>query len=231
MLNPLKMSNEKKSVPRLQVALDIETLEDALEMAKNVAPFVDILEAGTPLIKSEGVRAIQALKEAHPTKIVCADLKTADAGYLEVKMAAQAKADIVTILADAYDITIEEALHAAHDFHVEIIADLIVSRSPASRLAEIMNLNYKGTKLHYALVHSGLDRQASRRAPLSEIESVIQIQNHPRLALAGGIKVSDIPKILTYPLDIIIVGGAITRAKNPSKAAEQLRNIIYKTNL
>ena len=230
MLNPLKMSNEKKSVPRLQVALDIEILEDALDMANKVAPFVDILEAGTPLIKSEGVRAIQALKEAHPAKTICADLKTADAGYLEVKMAAQAKADIVTILADAYDITIEEALHAAHDFHVEIIADLIVSRSPASRLAEIMNLNYKGTKLHYALVHSGLDRQASRRAPLSEIESVMQIQNHPRLALAGGIKVSDIPKILTYPLDIIIVGGAITRAENPSKAAEQLRNTIYKTN-
>lgn len=229
MLNPPKMSNEKKSVPRLQVALDIEILEDALDMANKVAPFVDILEAGTPLIKSEGVRAIQALKEAHPHKIICADLKTADAGYLEVKMAAQAKADIVTILADAYNITIEEALRAAHDFHVEIIADLIVSRSPASRLAEIMKLNYEGTKLHYALVHSGLDRQASRRAPLSEIESLILIKNHPRLAVAGGIQTTDIPKILTYPLDIIIIGGAITRAKNPSKVAEEFRNIIYKT--
>ena len=229
MVNPPKMSKENKSAPRLQVALDIEALEDALEIAKKIAPFVDILEAGTPLIKSEGVRAIQALKEAHPTKNICADLKTADAGYLEVKMAAQAKANIVSILADAYDITIEEALRAAHDFHVEIMADLIVSRSPASRLAEIMNLNYKGTKLHYALVHSGLDRQASRRAPLSEIESLTLIQNHPRLAIAGGIQIADIPKILIYPIDIIIVGGAITRAKNPKKAAEQFRNTIYKT--
>jgi len=223
------MSNKKKSVPRLQVALDIEVLEEALDMSNKVAPFVDILEAGTPLIKSEGVRAIQALKEAHPAKTICADLKTADAGYLEVKMAAQAKADIVTILADAYDITIEEALRAAYDFNVEIMADLIVSRSPASRLAEIMNLNYKGTKLHYALVHSGLDRQASRRAPLSEIESLILIQNHPRLAVAGGIQTTDIPKILAYPLEIIIVGGAITRAVNPCKAAEQLRNAIHKS--
>ncbi|MFX0026989.1 MAG: orotidine 5'-phosphate decarboxylase / HUMPS family protein [Candidatus Hermodarchaeota archaeon] len=223
------MIKEKKMVPRLQVALDIETLEDALEIAKKVAPFVDILEAGTPLIKSEGIRAIQALKEAYPTKTICADLKTADAGYLEVKMAAQAKADIVSILADAYDITIVEALRAAHDFHVEIMADLIVSRTPASRLAEIMNLNYKDTKLHYALVHSGLDRQASRRAPLSEIESLTLIENHPRLAIAGGIQTTDIAKILIYPIDIIIVGGAITRAENPKKAAEQFRNTLYKT--
>lgn len=223
------MNKEKKLVPRLQIALDIEVLEDALELANKIAPFVDIIEAGTPLIKSEGVRAIQALKEAHPSKIICADLKTADAGYLEVKMAAQAKADIVTILADAYNITIEEALRAAHDFQVEIMADLIVSRSPASRLAEIMSLNYEGTKLHYALVHSGLDRQASRRAPLSEIESLILIQNHPRLAVAGGIQTTDIPKILVYPIDIIIVGGAITRVKNPKKAAEQFRNTISKT--
>jgi 3-hexulose-6-phosphate synthase/6-phospho-3-hexuloisomerase len=92
-----------------------------------------------------------------------------------------------------------------------------------------MNLNYKGTKLHYALVHSGLDRQASRRAPLSEIESLTLIQNHPRLAVAGGIQTTDIPKILTYPVDIIIVGGAITRVKNPSKASKQFRNIINKT--
>ncbi|MFX0142125.1 MAG: orotidine 5'-phosphate decarboxylase / HUMPS family protein, partial [Candidatus Hodarchaeota archaeon] len=203
----MKMQKKEQKFPLLQVALDFERLDDALAMAKKVAPFIDILEAGTPLIKSEGIRVIQTLKKVYPEKLVCADLKTADAGYLEVQMAAQAKADIVTILADAYNITIKEALRAAHDFHVEIMADLIMSRSPAITLAGLIDLNYKKTKLHYAAVHSGLDRQASRRAPLLELELVARLREHPKLAVAGGIRVTDIPKILSYPVDIIIVGG------------------------
>jgi 3-hexulose-6-phosphate synthase len=217
----------KQQIPWLQVALDLENLDDALTIAKEVAPFVDILEAGTPLIKSEGILAVQKLKKAYPDKLICADLKTADAGYLEVRMAAQAKADLVTILADAYDSTIKEALRAAYEFQVKIVVDLIVSRKPSKRLAEIINISYKDTKIHYALVHSGLDRQASRRAPLSELESITHVKNHPRLAIAGGIHVTDISQLLAYPLDIIIVGGGITRAENPRNAAKNIKKAIH----
>ncbi|MFX1527340.1 MAG: orotidine 5'-phosphate decarboxylase / HUMPS family protein [Promethearchaeota archaeon] len=225
---PLKKG---KIIPKLQIALDLEILEEALDLAHKIAPFVDILEAGTPLIKSEGIRVIKELKEAHPDKLVCADLKTADAGYLEVKMAAKSKADIITILADAYNMTIQEALRAANEFHVEIMADLIVSRSPAIRLAEIINIHYKETALHYAAVHSGLDRQASRQAPFFEIESVARIRSHPKLAVAGGIQVNDIQKLISYPIEIIIVGGAITRSKNPIRIAEEIRNEINRYTL
>ncbi|MFX0023843.1 MAG: orotidine 5'-phosphate decarboxylase / HUMPS family protein [Candidatus Hermodarchaeota archaeon] len=214
--------------PRLQVALDVESIDDALVISKQVAPFVDIIEAGTPLIKSEGIKAIKVLKEAHPDKLVCADLKTADAGYLEVKMAAKAKADIITVLADAYKVTIKEALRAAYEFKVEIMADLIMSKAPPITLASIMDLHYKNMKIHYALVHSGLDRQASRRAPFYELESVVRIRDHPQLAIAGGIREEDISKLLAYPLDIIIIGGGITHMKDPGKAAENIKKAMIK---
>jgi len=220
---------EVRKPPFVQVALDFESMEQALQVASEVAPYVDILEAGTPLIKSEGIRIVKALKDAHPDKIICADLKIADAGYLEVRMAAKAKANIITVLADAYDITILETLRAAHEFDVEIMADLIMSRKPAKRLKEIIDLNYKNTKLHYSLVHSGLDRQESRHSPLSEIESVAYMQNRPKLAIAGGITKSEIPKLKSYPIDIIIIGGAITRAENPKKVAEEIRKLVNLT--
>jgi len=112
---------------------------------------------------------------------------------------------------------------------LEIMADLIMSRKPAKRLKEIIDLNYKNTKLHYSLVHSGLDRQESRHSPLSEIESVAYMQNRPKLAIAGGITKSEIPKLKSYPIDIIIIGGAITRAENPKKVAEEIRKLVNLT--
>lgn len=222
-----RSTDSQHTHPRLQVALDCETIEDALALAEKVAPYVDILEAGTPLIKAEGIRTVTALRDAHKDKLVCADLKTADAGYLEVRLAAQAGADIVTVLADAYDETLQEALRAAHDFHVEIMADLIMSRLPISRLADIIGIRYKETEIHYACVHSGLDKQAARRAPLSELASVTRLRERPKLAVAGGIRASDISRVLAYPVDIVIVGGGITRAKNPVKAAKVLQKALW----
>ncbi|TFG25881.1 MAG: hypothetical protein EU533_00490 [Promethearchaeota archaeon] len=220
---------EQISKPLLQVALDLLDLDKALKLASKIAQYVDIIEAGTPLIKSNGIKAVQELKKAHPEKLVCADLKIADAGYLEVKMAALAKADIVSVLADAYDITILETLRAAEEYHVKIIADLIMSRRPAKRLREIVDLKYNATKLHYCLVHSGLDVQESRHTPLEELESVTKIQNRPSLAIAGGITKNDIPKLKKYPISIIIIGGAITHAENPVNTTLEIRNLIKST--
>ena len=211
---------------RLQVALDFENLSDALKMAELVAPYVDIMEVGTPLIKAEGIGAVKAIKKTYPEKAICADLKTADTGYLEVRMAAQASANIVTVLADAYNETLKGALKAAHEFGVEIMADLIVSRIPISRLADILGLDYKGTTIHYACVHSGLDRRAARRAPLSELDQVARLRGHPCLAVAGGIRVADLPQVLAYPVEIVIAGGGITKAKNPARAAQAFQKKI-----
>ena len=78
---------------KLQVAVDLLTTADALALTNKVAPFVDIIELGTPLIKSAGIAVISAVKAAHPDKEVFADLKTADAGFLEADLAFAAGAE------------------------------------------------------------------------------------------------------------------------------------------
>jgi 3-keto-L-gulonate-6-phosphate decarboxylase len=40
---------------KLQVAVDLLTTADALALTNKVAPYVDIIELGTPLIKSAGL--------------------------------------------------------------------------------------------------------------------------------------------------------------------------------
>lgn len=66
---------------KLQFAMDTLSTEAALELAAAAAPYVDILELGTPLIKSAGLSAITAIKQAHPDKVVFADLKTRDCTF------------------------------------------------------------------------------------------------------------------------------------------------------
>ena len=67
---------------------------------------MDWLEAGTPLILAEGLRAVSALRERFPDHPVVADLKTMDGGYLEAEMMAKAGADLVVVMGRAHEATI-----------------------------------------------------------------------------------------------------------------------------
>ncbi|MFO7915709.1 MAG: orotidine 5'-phosphate decarboxylase / HUMPS family protein, partial [Candidatus Krumholzibacteriales bacterium] len=85
----------------------------------------DWLEAGTPLIKSEGIEIVRILRETFPQKTIVADLKTMDTGALETEMAAKAGADIVCVMAASDDSTIKEAVASAHKYGTKIMVDLL----------------------------------------------------------------------------------------------------------
>ncbi len=84
--------------PMLQIALDNLTIEDAIASAKKVEKYIDVIEVGTILIASEGKKAIKALKEAFPNKIIVADGKIADAGKVFGKMFFENGADFTTCI-------------------------------------------------------------------------------------------------------------------------------------
>src|SRR2546430_14683758 len=100
--------------PVLQVALDHMHLKRALLAAKEaVEGGADWLEAGTPLIKSEGMEVVRELKKSFPGRTIVADLKTMDTGAFEVEIAAKAGADVITVMGVTDDATILEAGRAA----------------------------------------------------------------------------------------------------------------------
>ena len=59
-------------IQKLQIALDLLNLDRALSIAKEAVDAVDDcwIEAGTPLIKSEGMDAIRKLKDTFPNKTI-----------------------------------------------------------------------------------------------------------------------------------------------------------------
>ena len=64
----------------MQLALDMTDIDTALEITDQVSSCFESLEVGTPLILSEGARAIEILRARYPRKIILADMKIADAG-------------------------------------------------------------------------------------------------------------------------------------------------------
>ena len=110
----------------LQVALDLLNEHRAIKIAdESVKGGADWIEAGTPLIKSEGMDIVRKLKQRFPNKTLVADMKIMDTGGLETEMAAKAGADVVCVLAASDDSTIVDALKSARKYGTKIMVDLI----------------------------------------------------------------------------------------------------------
>jgi 3-hexulose-6-phosphate synthase len=205
---------------KLQVAMDVLTTDAALELAGKVAPHVDIIELGTPLIKAEGLRAVTAIKSAHPDKIVFADLKTMDAGELEADEAFKAGADLVTVLGVAGDSTIAGAVKAAKAHGKGVVVDLIGVSDKVTRAREVTELGAT-----FVEMHAGLDEQAEEGFTF---ETLLDDGKTSGVAfsVAGGVKVSTIAAVQAAGADVAVAGGAIYSAEDPAAAAAELRAAI-----
>ena len=85
----------KREEPYLQIALDVINTHRALQIAEEaIKGGVDWIEAGTPLIKSEGMNILRELHKKFPGKILVADMKTVDGGSVEIEIAAKSGANI-----------------------------------------------------------------------------------------------------------------------------------------
>ncbi len=209
-------------MPILQVALDFMILERALKVAEEaVKGGVDWIEVGTPLIKSEGMRAIREVKRKFKKPVV-ADLKTMDVGRVEVEMAAKSGASVVTVLSLADDSTIEDSIKAARKYGAKIMVDLINHPEPAKRAKEVEKLG-----ADYVCVHVGVDQQMLGKNPLEILREVASSVSIP-VAAAGGINSETAADIVKNGADIVIVGGAIIKAPNVEEAARRIKEAIEK---
>src|SRR5204862_8119488 len=103
--------------PIVQISLDLTSLDEALETAAiAVEAGVDWLEAGTPLLLAEGLRAVEQLHRRFPDRPNVADLKTMDGGYLEAEMMAKAGASFVVVMGRAHEATIRRVVDAGRHF-------------------------------------------------------------------------------------------------------------------
>lgn len=101
--------------PKLQVALDQNTLPEALGIATKAAPALDVIEAGTILQLQTGAEAIRYFRQAFPDKIIVSDTKCADAGGTVAHNSKVAGADWMTVICCATIPTMQAAKKEIND--------------------------------------------------------------------------------------------------------------------
>jgi 3-hexulose-6-phosphate synthase / 6-phospho-3-hexuloisomerase len=204
--------------PILQVALDILELDRAIQIAREaVEGGIDWIETGTPLIKSEGMNAVRALKDNFPGHTILADMKTMDTGALEVEMAVKSGADIVILLGSADDSTIADARRAADKYGAKLMCDLISVPDPVARARELEKMG-----IDIINIHVGIDMQMMGITP---IELLRQMKNEIDIpiAIAGGLDANSSGEAVLAGADIVIVGGNIVRSPDVTASARNIR--------
>lgn len=208
---------------KLQVALDLFSTEEALNVLEKVGKYVDIIELGTPLMLAEGARVIRAVKEKYPDKLIFADIKVMDGGGIVPRSALEAGADMISVLAAADDSTIQEAIRLAHSYGAKVLADMCSVKDIAGRGKEI-----EAMKPDYICVHVGYDVQKTGKDPIEELRKLDGVRI-PK-AIAGGIRLETFRAACESPAEDIICGGGIYNQDDMEAVAKQMREILDACN-
>jgi 3-hexulose-6-phosphate synthase/6-phospho-3-hexuloisomerase len=201
--------------------MDLLELDRSIQIAKEaVLGGADWIEAGTPLIKSEGMDSVREMKRALPGTKIVADMKTVDTGAMEVEMAAKAGADIVALLAASDNSTVEDALRAARKYGVQIMMDLLTVPDPVGRSRELEALG-----VDYICVHVGIDQQMTGKDTIDFLKQIVEEVKTP-VAAAGGMDAASAADAVASGADIVIVGGSIVRSANVTESARRIRESI-----
>jgi 3-hexulose-6-phosphate synthase (EC 4.1.2.43) len=212
---------------KIQVALDLTDLRRAVELTRELCRAgLEMVEAGTPLIKMFGLPAVSAIKTACPTAEVVADLKTADVGALEARLAREFGADWGTVLGATNIETIEEFVKEARALGLKAAVDLIGLPNALERAREIK----QRVMPDLFIFHLGIDVQ--RRTGL-RFEELLEMASRLRtegvgVGIAGGITEREIKIIIEggKTVDVIIVGRAIVSDPSPSSKFIIMNNIL-----
>ncbi|MFH0787959.1 MAG: orotidine 5'-phosphate decarboxylase / HUMPS family protein [Pseudomonadota bacterium] len=226
-----KATAEKDKIaglPPIQIALDLLDLPRAIQIAREAVNGIlaetdgDIsrvwIEAGTPLIKSEGMNAVRELRKEFPGHTICADMKVMDAGGTEVEMAAKAGANVVFILGVSPDSCISEAILAGKKYGVKVAADMISVKDPEARAVELEKMG-----IDIVNIHVGLDQQVLGIKPIDLVKRISKaVFGKVMISAAGGLNSETAVQAWGAGADIIIVGGSLYKAKRPEEYARAI---------
>lgn len=200
--------------PIVQVAIDVLTMDEALRVGEAaVRAGADWLEVGTPLVTFEGVRAIGALARAFPGIPVLADYKMMDGVRKYVLETARQGGRAATICAVASDASIREAVRAAQEAEVTLIADLYAVPDLVTRAEQMAAFG-----LDALYVHWGADqrREQPDHDALTGLSEVVERLSIP--VGAASWSVEDGVRAVQHGAGIVVIGFPLIQGDHVEEA-------------
>lgn len=203
---------------KLQLALDRLTWDESMDVLGKTHEYIDIIEVGTGVIKEYGMAIVREIRQKFPNHTIMADMKTCDAGGHEARQAFEAGSDIVTVMAFSSPLTIQDTMKESEKYGGQTMVDLLEVKDRES-IQKLADLNVKIVSLHV-----GKDQQ---KEGVFNTELFQLLEGYSfEVAVAGGINEETIDQVVSGGPEIIIVGSAITKAKDPLSVTKNIRERI-----
>jgi 3-keto-L-gulonate-6-phosphate decarboxylase len=186
------------NVRYLQIAFNYD-LKMALQTLPRI-PFSDriLIEAGTPFIKLEGMRGVQAIKQRWPGHVV-ADLKVTDGAIGEVDMARQAGATAATVLGNAPTETIELFIGRCAQLNMLSMIDLLGVGDPLDILRPLKRAP------DIMVIHRGRDEEGTHGKMIRYRQiNRIRSKYDTLISAAGGVDLREARSAIFNGANIVV---------------------------
>ena len=129
-------------------------------------------------------------------------------------MVADATADAIVVSALAPIPTLNKVIEEAHKTGIYAVMDTLNCDDPVGVLEQLDVLP------DVVELHRGIDVETSAHA-WGSIEDIKALSPKILVAVAGGVRINTIPDALSAGADVLVVGRAITNAKDVRQVAEK----------
>jgi 3-hexulose-6-phosphate synthase/6-phospho-3-hexuloisomerase len=174
---------------------------------------VDWLEAGTPLIVAEGIKAIGSLAQSFPHTTVLADYKTMDSGFRNVLLTDQQGGHVMTVCANAPDETVQSAIRQGKESDILIVVDTIGVKDQPGRAKLCAQWGADMIYLHYGTDQRRADDSHDSTQWLEEVIDAVHIP-----VAVGTFGTPDAVRAVAGGATLVCIGHPLISCDNPRAA-------------
>lgn len=220
------LNNGDQMKPKLQLALDLNNLNEALSIAEQAIDKVDIIEIGTVLAIESGLDSVRKMREKLPQAKILADIRIIKAGGKLANMAYEAGADIVTIISDSTEETFEAVVEEKEKAdNREVLIE--INEGYTDKQLQKWKNKYD---LNHLIFHRGSEiinsSEPWNKKDFDEIKRLAEMGF--KCYVTGGIGIEEISSFKNVPVECFIVGRTITGAENPEEVANNFQKELEK---